>query len=76
MISTIVIGSAYNNMQLARSVFTMVTGNRILSGDGGHIIDFLGDKVSHSISSLQDYGIMFYFKLNICETPKGWSNKE
>ncbi|WJX81093.1 hypothetical protein P8452_64016 [Trifolium repens] len=46
MISTIVIGFAYNLLQMALSIFTVVSGNRILNGDGGYKFDFYGDKVT------------------------------
>jgi len=45
MISTIIIGFAYNLLQMAFSIFTVVSGNRVLSGDGGYLFDFFGDKV-------------------------------
>ncbi|AES78114.1 putative casparian strip membrane protein [Medicago truncatula] len=45
MISTIVIGFAYNLLQMALSIFTVVSGNRVLSGDGGYMFDFFGDKI-------------------------------
>jgi len=46
MISTIIIGFAYNLLQMAFSIFTVVSGNGVLSGDGGRLFDFFGDKVS------------------------------
>ncbi|XP_027929207.1 CASP-like protein 4D1 [Vigna unguiculata] len=45
MISTIIIGFAYNLLQMAFSIFTVVSGNRVLSGNGGYLFDFFGDKV-------------------------------
>jgi len=48
MISTIIIGFAYNLLQMAFSMFTVVSGNRVLSGDGGYLFDFFGDKVHHA----------------------------
>ncbi|XP_020231920.1 CASP-like protein 4D1 [Cajanus cajan] len=45
MISTIVIGFAYNLLQMALSIFTVVSGKRVLSGDGGYLFDFFGDKI-------------------------------
>ncbi|TKY64871.1 CASP protein 4D1 [Spatholobus suberectus] len=45
MISTIVIGFVYNLLQMAFSIFTVVSGNRILSGNGGYLFDFFGDKI-------------------------------
>ncbi|KAG5051273.1 CASP-like protein 4D1 [Glycine soja] len=45
MISTIIIGFAYNLLQMAFSIFTVVSGNRVLSGDGGYLFDFFGDKI-------------------------------
>ncbi|CAJ2669434.1 unnamed protein product [Trifolium pratense] len=45
MISTIVIGFAYNSLQIALSIFSVVSGNRILNGDGGYKFDFYGDKI-------------------------------
>ncbi|XP_061338375.1 CASP-like protein 4D1 [Gastrolobium bilobum] len=45
MISTIVIGFAYNLLQMALSIFSVVSGNRVLSGDGGYLFDFFGDKI-------------------------------
>ncbi|XP_045797321.1 CASP-like protein 4D1 [Trifolium pratense] len=45
MISTIVIGFAYNLLQMALSIFSVVSGNRILNGDGGYKFDFYGDKI-------------------------------
>lgn len=55
MISTIVIGFAYNLLQMALSIFTVVSGNRVLSGDGGYMFDFFGDKVhKHVITNLQN----------------------
>ncbi|XP_020231919.1 CASP-like protein 4D1 [Cajanus cajan] len=45
MISTIVIGFAYNLLQLAFSIFTVVSGKRVLRSDGGYLFDFFGDKI-------------------------------
>ncbi|WJX81092.1 hypothetical protein P8452_64015 [Trifolium repens] len=45
MISTIVIGFAYNSLQMALSIFNAVSGNRVLNGDGGYKFDFYGDKI-------------------------------
>ncbi|TKY64870.1 CASP protein 4D1 [Spatholobus suberectus] len=45
MISTIVIGFVYNLLQMAFSIFTMVSGKRVLSSDGGYLFDFFGDKI-------------------------------
>ncbi|XP_004492135.1 CASP-like protein 4D1 [Cicer arietinum] len=45
MISTIVIGFAYNLLQLALSIFPVVSGNRVLTGNGGYMFDFFGDKI-------------------------------
>ncbi|KAK7295714.1 hypothetical protein RJT34_18625 [Clitoria ternatea] len=45
MISTIVIGFAYNLLQMGLSIFSMVSGNRALNGDGGYLFDFFGDKI-------------------------------
>ncbi|KAK7340881.1 hypothetical protein VNO77_21598 [Canavalia gladiata] len=45
MFSTIVVGFAYNLLQLAFSIFTMVSRKRALSGDGGYLFDFYGDKI-------------------------------
>ncbi|XP_045797320.1 CASP-like protein 4D1 [Trifolium pratense] len=45
MISTIVIGFVYNLLQMALSIFTVATGNRVLNGDGGYKFDFYGDKI-------------------------------
>ncbi|ESW11223.1 hypothetical protein PHAVU_008G012300 [Phaseolus vulgaris] len=45
MISTIIIGFVYNLLQMAFSIFTVVSGNRVLSGDGGYLFDFFGDKM-------------------------------
>lgn len=60
MISTIVIGFAYNLLQMALSIFTLVSGSRVLNGDGGYMFDFFGDKVHlYPIISLQIYGIIF-----------------
>ncbi|KAK7374827.1 hypothetical protein VNO80_08269 [Phaseolus coccineus] len=44
-ISTIIIGFVYNLLQMAFSIFTVVSGNRVLSGDGGYLFDFFGDKI-------------------------------
>ncbi|XP_061338285.1 CASP-like protein 4D1 [Gastrolobium bilobum] len=45
MLSTIVIGSAYNLLQMALSIISLVTGNRVFRGNGGYLFDFLGDKI-------------------------------
>ncbi|KAK7273024.1 hypothetical protein RIF29_14070 [Crotalaria pallida] len=45
MLSTIVIGFVYNLLQMALSIFTVVSGNRVLSGDVGYLFDFFGDKI-------------------------------
>ncbi|KAI4352115.1 hypothetical protein L6164_006396 [Bauhinia variegata] len=45
MISTIVIGFAYNLLQMAFSFFGLVSGNRVITGNGGYLFDFYGDKV-------------------------------
>ncbi|XP_058739380.1 CASP-like protein 4D1 [Vicia villosa] len=45
MISTIVIGFAYNLLQMALSIFTLVSGSRVLNGNGGYMFDFFGDKI-------------------------------
>lgn len=45
MMATIVIGFAYNLLQMALSIFTVVSGNRILNGNVGYLFDFFGDKV-------------------------------
>ncbi|CAI8612045.1 unnamed protein product [Vicia faba] len=45
MISTIVIGFAFNLLQIALSIFTLVSGSRVLNGDGGYLFDFFGDKI-------------------------------
>ncbi|CAJ1841413.1 unnamed protein product [Sphenostylis stenocarpa] len=45
MISTIIIGFVYNLLQMGFSIFTVVSGNRVLSGDGGYLFDFFGDKI-------------------------------
>ncbi|CAJ1841370.1 unnamed protein product [Sphenostylis stenocarpa] len=45
MISTIVIGFAYNLLQMTFSIFTVVSGNRVFSGYGGYLFDFFGDKI-------------------------------
>ncbi|KAK2359877.1 CASP protein 4D1 [Trifolium repens] len=45
MISTIVIGFAYKSLQMALSIFSAVSGNRVLNGDGGYKFDFYGDKI-------------------------------
>ncbi|RDX81412.1 hypothetical protein CR513_37916 [Mucuna pruriens] len=45
MLSTIVLGFAYTLLQMAFSIFTVVSGNRVLSGDGGYLFDFFGDKI-------------------------------
>ncbi|KAJ7971280.1 CASP-like protein [Quillaja saponaria] len=45
MIATIVIGFAYNLLQTTISIYSIVTGNRLLSGDAGYLFDFYGDKV-------------------------------
>ncbi|KAK7340882.1 hypothetical protein VNO77_21599 [Canavalia gladiata] len=45
MISTIVIGFAYNLLQMALSVFAVVSGNRVLAGEVGLLFDFFGDKI-------------------------------
>jgi len=56
MLSTIVIGFAYNCLQMALSIFTVVSGNRVLNGGAGYKFDFYGDKVhEHLITSLQVY---------------------
>jgi hypothetical protein len=61
MISTIVIGFAYNLLQMALSIFTVVSGNRILNGDGGYKFDFYGDKVHlNPMTSLQIYEVIFH----------------
>ncbi|KAL2329584.1 hypothetical protein Fmac_017165 [Flemingia macrophylla] len=45
MISTIVIGFAYNLLQLVFSVFTVISGKRVIRGDCGYQFDFYGDKI-------------------------------
>ncbi|QCE16512.1 CASP-like protein 4D1 [Vigna unguiculata] len=45
MISTIIIGFVYNLLQMGFSIFTVVSGNRVLNGDGGYLFDFFGDKI-------------------------------
>ncbi|CAL0318844.1 unnamed protein product [Lupinus luteus] len=45
MLSTIVIGFVYNLLQLALSIFTAISGNRVISGDVGFLFDFFGDKI-------------------------------
>ncbi|BAT83045.1 hypothetical protein VIGAN_04014200 [Vigna angularis var. angularis] len=45
MLATIIIGFAYNLLQMAFSIFTVVSGNRVLSGDGGYLFDFFADKM-------------------------------
>ncbi|KAJ1443165.1 Casparian strip membrane protein domain [Sesbania bispinosa] len=45
MLSTIVIGFVYNLLQMALSIFTVVSGNRVISGNGGYLFDFFGDKI-------------------------------
>ncbi|XP_019454443.1 PREDICTED: CASP-like protein 4D1 [Lupinus angustifolius] len=45
MLSTIVIGFAYNLLQLGLSIFNVVSGNRVISGDGAYFFDFFGDKI-------------------------------
>ncbi|RDX81413.1 hypothetical protein CR513_37917, partial [Mucuna pruriens] len=45
MLSTIVLGFAYTLLQMAFAIFTTISGNRVLSGDGGYLFDFFGDKI-------------------------------
>ncbi|KAL2329583.1 hypothetical protein Fmac_017164 [Flemingia macrophylla] len=45
MISTIVIGFAYNLLQMALSIFIVVSGNRVFNGDSGYLFNFFGDKI-------------------------------
>ncbi|AES78116.1 hypothetical protein MtrunA17_Chr7g0223331 [Medicago truncatula] len=45
MLSTIVIGFAYNCLQMALSIFSVVSGNRVLNGGAGYKFDFYGDKI-------------------------------
>ena len=55
MLSTIVIGFAYNLLQMGFSIFTVVSGKRVLSSNGGYLFDFFGDKVHHFITNLQSF---------------------
>ncbi|WVZ07370.1 hypothetical protein V8G54_020716 [Vigna mungo] len=45
MLATIIIGFAYNLLQMAFSIFGLVSGNRVLNGDGGYLFDFFADKM-------------------------------
>ncbi|NP_001236854.1 CASP-like protein 4D1-like [Glycine max] len=45
MLSTIVIGFAYNLLQMGFSIFTVVSGKRVLSSYGGYLFDFFGDQI-------------------------------
>ncbi|KAE9604925.1 hypothetical protein Lal_00036682 [Lupinus albus] len=45
MLSTIVIGFVYNLLQLGLSIFNVISGKRVISGDVGYLFDFFGDKI-------------------------------
>nr|XP_023909295.1 CASP-like protein 4D1 [Quercus suber]XP_023926940.1 CASP-like protein 4D1 [Quercus suber]POE92467.1 casp-like protein 4d1 [Quercus suber]POF14619.1 casp-like protein 4d1 [Quercus suber] len=45
MLATNVIGFAYTLLQIAFSIFHIIMGNHLISGDGGALLDFYGDKV-------------------------------
>ncbi|XP_050250446.1 CASP-like protein 4D1 [Quercus robur] len=45
MLATNVIGFAYSLLQIAFSIFHIIMGNHLISGDGGALLDFYGDKV-------------------------------
>ena len=49
MFATNVIGFAYTLLQIAFSIFHIIMGNSVISGDGGVLIDFYGDKVYLSV---------------------------
>jgi len=64
MISTIIIGFVYNLLQMGFSIFTVVSGNRVLNGDGGYLFDFFGDKVHISFhNKLYTYSSIFSCKI-------------
>ncbi|XP_054785859.1 CASP-like protein 4D1 [Prosopis cineraria] len=45
MMVTIIIGFAYNFFQMALSIFHVVSGKRLISGDFGYLLDFSGDEI-------------------------------
>ncbi|XP_059459151.1 CASP-like protein 4D1 [Corylus avellana] len=45
MLAAIVIGFAYSLLQLAFSTCHLISGNRLISGDGGILVDFYSEKV-------------------------------
>ncbi|KAJ7975814.1 CASP-like protein [Quillaja saponaria] len=45
MLATIVIGFAYNLLQMAMSIYHVIKGNHLLSGDAAYLFDFYADKV-------------------------------
>lgn len=45
MFATNVIGFAYTLLQIAFSIFHIIMGKSLISGDGGVLLDFYGDKV-------------------------------
>ncbi|KAK9186846.1 hypothetical protein WN944_018235 [Citrus x changshan-huyou] len=46
LLATTVLGMAYTLLQIAFTLFSISTGNRIISGDGSFTFDFYGDKVT------------------------------
>ncbi|KAM4104506.1 hypothetical protein ACJW30_06G163000 [Castanea mollissima] len=45
MLATNVFGVVYTLLQIAFSIFHIMMGNHLISGDGGALLDFYGDKV-------------------------------
>ncbi|KAI9127872.1 hypothetical protein K1719_000865 [Acacia pycnantha] len=45
MMATIIIGFVYNLGQMALSIFTVVSGKRLIKGDFGYLLDFSGDEI-------------------------------
>ncbi|XP_021296081.1 CASP-like protein 4D1 [Herrania umbratica] len=45
VLASIIIGLVYSLLQTAFSLYHLATGNRLISGDGGFVFDFYGDKV-------------------------------
>ncbi|TKY64869.1 CASP protein 4D1 [Spatholobus suberectus] len=70
MFSTIILGFVYTFLQMAFSIFTVVSGNRVLSGDGGYLFDFFGDKIiSYLLLSGSAAGFGFTVELHRADNP-------
>ncbi|KAF7811327.1 CASP-like protein 4D1 [Senna tora] len=68
MVAAIVIGFAYNIFQMVLSIFNVISGNRMIRGRGGYLLDFYGDKgtgAAAGYGASQDVQRVVKFLLNV-----------